>query len=384
MTNLEEYDLRIKRILKTTNHEEPDRVPVFTIIADWSISYYGTTFQACLDDPAWYIKEVSSKIFRDMKCDMVTSSGMINNLEFDQIVGAGSRFVSEDGVTIQHKEGVMMEAEDYPKLIKDPWNFFITDLIPKRYPGITVERVAKAVSSMMRVGEPLSWIADYYKEEFGLPFIAVGGYAFPPFDFIFDSLRGFKGAVTDLRRIPEQVLAAAEALSPLLEPYMALPAAPAKAEPFPFTMTNMHSPTYLSKTQFEKFFVPTYDKMINKLYQSGRKLFLFLEGDWRQHYDWLNSLPKNFIIGLVEKDDIIEMKKKVGDNITLVGGMPLNVLKYESKEYCIDYAKRIVDACAPGGGYMFGTDKTLQSPGDVNADNFIAVNNFVYEYGGYN
>ncbi|MFZ7133142.1 MAG: uroporphyrinogen decarboxylase family protein [Eubacteriales bacterium] len=383
MTIQEEYEARIERILKTVNHEEPDRVPVFTIIDLWNMSYYGTTYQECLDDPAWYIKEVCSKIYKEMKCDMITSSGLLNNLEFDKIVGGGTRFISEDGITVQHKEGVMMGAEDYPKLIKDPWDFFITDLIPQKYPNTSIEKVAKGIESIIRVGEPMSWIADYYREELGLPFIAVGGYVFPPLDFLFDSLRGFKGTVTDLRRIPDQVLAAAEVLCPILEPYMGLPNPPEKSEPFPFAMTNMHSPTYLSKKQFEKFFAPTYEKMINKLYESGRKLFLFLEGDWQQHYDWLNSLPKNFVIGLVEKDDIVEMKKKVGDNITLVGGMPLNVLKYESKKYCLDYAKRIVDICAPGGGYMFGTDKVLQSAGDVNTENFIAVNNFVYEYAYY-
>ncbi|MFZ7134306.1 MAG: uroporphyrinogen decarboxylase family protein [Eubacteriales bacterium] len=377
------YQQRMDLMMKTVNHEEADRVPVFALIGTWGISYYGTTVRECLKDRQWHIKEVEAKIYRDMNCDIIMSAGLINNFEFDEIVGGGTQFISDDGVTIQHKEGVGINVEDYPKMIRDPWDFFITEFIPRTHPDITIEKMVQAVRSMMRGFEEMSWIPEYYKNEFGLIYlISGGGYVYPPLDMLFDFLRGFKGTLTDIRRIPEWVLEAVEALYPITEGNIPILDTDRNLKPFPFPMTMLHSPTYLSSKQFEKFFAPTYERLLKRIHAAGKKMFVYLEGEWAQHYDWLNSLPKDFLIGIVEKDDIIKMKKKVGDNITLVGGMPLNVLKFESKQYCIDYAKQIVDECAPGGGFIFSTDKVLQCPGDVNPENYITVNNFVYGYGG--
>jgi uroporphyrinogen-III decarboxylase len=94
-------------------------------------------------------------------------------------------------------------------------------------------------------------------------------------------------------------------------------------------------------------------------------------------------LPKGFAIGLVEGDNIFDAKKKIGDNVTLAGGMPLELMKLSTKEKCIDAAKRIIDECAPGGGYIFATSRALLSKGDVNVENLKAVNEFVHEYGVY-
>ncbi|MFZ7133140.1 MAG: hypothetical protein ACOWWR_12340 [Eubacteriales bacterium] len=379
------YNERLERMLITSDHKEPDRVPVFTIIADWSISYYGTTYRACIDNPEWYVTDVSTKIYEDLNCDIAMSAGLLNNDKIWQMLGDGPRFISQDGISVQHKEGLMMEPEDYDKLISDPWDFFITDFLPRRYPTISIEKVAETVKYLLDESKRVHWIGEYFKENLGIPVLAAsdGGYASPPFDFLFDSLRGFKGTIKDIRRIPDKFFAAIEVLYPILEPGLALPESGEKVAPFPLDMTMLHAPTFLSQAQFNKFFAPSYDKMLKKVYNSGRKFFMLLEGNWEQHYDWLASMPKNFLIAMAEKDNVFEMKKRLGDTITIVGGMPVRMLKYESKQKCLDYAKRLIDELAPGGGYMFGTDMVLESPGDVNPDNYISVFNFAYEYGKY-
>lgn len=57
------------------------------------------------------------------------------------------------------------------------------------------------------------------------------------------------------------------------------------------------------------------------------------------------------------------------------------MLKNESVEKCIDETKRIFDICAPGGGFMFSTDKLLITTNDVNSDTYMKVNEFANEYG---
>lgn len=109
----------------------------------------------------------------------------------------------------------------------------------------------------------------------------------------------------------------------------------------------------------------------------------YLEGSWEHLYEFVNQFPKDMFICLLEKDDICKAKKLIGDNVTIAGGMNTEQLFYNSKEQLIEEAKRVVDICAPGGGFIFTTDKILIAPNDVNVDNFRAVNDFVMTYGKY-
>jgi uroporphyrinogen-III decarboxylase len=123
--------------------------------------------------------------------------------------------------------------------------------------------------------------------------------------------------------------------------------------------------------------------MLLRVKELGTQTFVFMEGSWEPYYDFLNELPANCMIGNLEADDPIEAKKLIGDKITIAGGVPLNLLRYGTKQQCLEHAKRIIDACAPGGGFIFTTDKALLSAGDVKIENLIAVNEFVHEYGVY-
>lgn len=384
MTQL--YNERINRILTTTNHQEPDRVPIHGLINTWAISYGNSTIKECLENPEKALTEVYSKPYRDIYFDSTAEPILVpKNMRFYQILGNDTYFTSEDGTTLQHDEGITMDPEDYLDLINDPMNFLFGKFLKKRYPDVTIEKIAAGIKELLRNNEISGKYITYFKEELGIPVFVNGAsnYAYPPLDLLFDNIRGFKGTLVDLRRRPQQVIDAMDALFPLSKQILNIDDNVTKAEPFPFVATMMHSPTFISHKQFLKFFAPHYEKLIYRAHEVGKKLYIFLEGSWEKHYDWLNSLPKDFVIGLVEHGDIFEAKKKIGNNITIAGGMPLELLKYGSKQQCIDHAKRVVEECAPGGGFIFSTDKILLSPSDVNVENLRAVNEYVHEYGVY-
>ena len=118
-------------------------------------------------------------------------------------------------------------------------------------------------------------------------------------------------------------------------------------------------------------------------HENGTKYMAFLEGTWKQHFDLFEEIPKGALIAILESDDIIDFKKRFGDQITVAGGMPLAMLKHETEKACIDQVKRVYDACAPGGGFIFTVDKPPLGPKDLNVDNLKAVNAFAHEYGRY-
>ena len=124
-------------------------------------------------------------------------------------------------------------------------------------------------------------------------------------------------------------------------------------------------------------------RCIDSAYSCGTKYICFMEGVWTQHYDLFEDLPKGVYIAALEGDDIIEFKKRFGDKIAVAGGIKQGMLKYSSVEECNEYVKKVFDACAPGGGFIFTLDKAIVDSSDVNAETMRAVNEFAHEYGKY-
>lgn len=381
------YNERVNRILTTSNHQEPDRVPILSMIGTWAISYSKMTVKDIEDDPEKEI-EIFCKPHEDIYSDATYTSGIISDPKSARILGSGSYFISKDGTTIQNKEICEMKEDEYPELIKNPMEFIINKVVPRKSKNLaqTPEENLKVLREFLMhfsiKGDVQRRLLNELKVRHGLPVIT-GRNAYPSMDIIFDYLRGFHGISVDMRRRPEELLAGIEALQPFADAFLGIPENATEVPGFPFFATMFHVPTFLSPKQFEKFFWPTYEKMILRIHKSGGKIIMFLEGKWDNKYEFLNSLPKNFAIGICEGDDIFQAKKLIGDNMTIAGGMSLELLKYGNKEQCVEYAKKVVDACAPGGGYIFTSSRELLSPGDVNVENLIAVNDYVHNYAVY-
>ncbi len=292
-------------------------------------------------------------------------------------------FISDDEVTIQHRDNTPMLAEEYPELIQDPVAFAINKLCPRKFPVLqkpypqNLQALKKAALGLLDYALDNAAIAKRVKEKYGVAPIA-GAKLYAPLDLVFDRLRGF--AITmDMSRNAAMLEQACEALYPI---YMAL-AEKMMTGAYPFAATTAHLPTFLGPKKFARFFWPTYQKMLLRVRELGSQTLLFMEGTWKPYYDLLNELPPNTLIGLLECDDPIEAKKLIGDTVTIIGGVPVNLLAYGTKQECLDSAKKIIDACAPGGGFLWSTGRSLLSAGDVKAENLIAVHQFVHEYGKY-
>lgn len=379
------YEERVKRFVTTTEHQEPDRVPVLSTIETWAVSYADATITECLESHEKEI-EVFAKPFDDIYFDGTLGFTLNRAMKLYTKLGSNAYFVSQDGTTLQHAEIAPMQAEDYDAFIEDPLKFTCNTVFKKKYPELNKpypenkQALKAAALELADFGLKMQKAVTYLKETHGVP-VTAGNYVISPLDMIFDYYRGFGGTLTDLRRYPDKVKAATEKLVDFCVGLATGGAA--KLEPFPWVFTPLHIPNYLSAKQFGEFYWPFYKQVLLALHERGAKVYAFLEGNWENFYDYLLELPKDFFIGALEKDDIFKAKKILGDTITIAGGMSLNLLRYGTKQECIDHAKKVIDACAPGGGYIFSTNLIMLSKGDVNVDNYKAVNEFVHQYGVY-
>ena len=81
----------------------------------------------------------------------------------------------------------------------------------------------------------------------------------------------------------------------------------------------------------------------------------------------------------VDDDDIIEASKALGHHQIIMGGINLVETRSMPFDKIKDSIKRVIDTCAPGGGFLICTNKCWVSPGDVN-QTLIDAYNFAHEY----
>ncbi|MFA0815228.1 MAG: uroporphyrinogen decarboxylase family protein [Anaerofustis sp.] len=387
MNELEKkFNERVGRFIATTNLTEPDKVPVLGLYQTWVYGYSKTKIKDIIDD---FEKEFSAyaKVMTDFEFDGVFATGSQRAINFYDALGSDSFFVSEDGYTLQHQETVMMpDPEDYPKLINDPLEFTFNKLFPERYPNLRGEEDAikgslkKSIASLNEFVGNMIKSGEIAKEQFGLPSVN-GGMGISAVDILFDFYRGFKGISLDIRRRPEMVLETADRFADILIDTFASNVHCKGG--FPFIFVPIHLPGFLSPKQFETIYWPSFKKIFFPLMEQGFKFEFYMETAASHLYEFINEFPKGKSIILLEKDDLKSAKEKIGSNVTIAGGLSTRLLKYGTKQECIDQTKMVIDSCAPGGGFILTTDNILIAPDDVNPENFKAALNCAHEYGIY-
>ncbi len=198
------------------------------------------------------------------------------------------------------------------------------------------------------------------------------GVSSAPFDFVADQLRGFRGILTDVRRIPEKVLAACDAIVGLMVK-MGLP--PYQA-PNTAALIPLHMAPYMRENDFEKLYWPGLKTVVEEMAKLGIRSHIMLENDFMRYIDYFDDLPAGVILNF-ETGDPLKVKKTLGQKHILTGFYPTTLLKTGTKQQCIDKAKELLDALAPGGGYIFSFDKVLITADSVNTENLKAVLEYV-------
>jgi hypothetical protein len=405
------YKERVTRFIKAIKLEEPDRVPVMLPSGYYPAIYGGASLNKVMYDYD-ELRRTYLKFLEDFEMDSYVGPGLVlpgkvmEDIDYKLHEWPGHG-LADDVTMYQYVEGEYMAPEDYDEFIADPADYLLRRYLPKcasAFKGFSrlaplTPLVAIPVYYMLPFADPevrasVQALLDGAQEaakwwsavmdvnaaslEKGIPSVW-GGMGCAPYDLIGDSLRGTKGIMMDMYRRPEKLIEAMERLVPIS---IQETVAGANASGCPIIFMPLHKGTggFMSNKQFEKFYWPTYRKFLMGLIDEGLVPMGFAEGNYTDRLDIIKEMPKGSMVWYFETMDMAYAKKVLGDRACIAGNLPTSVLCTGTPQQVKEGCRKLIEACAPGGGYILSGAASMDK-GDP--DNLRAMMAAARQYGTY-
>jgi hypothetical protein len=412
---------REKRVNDAIELRVPDRVPVTIQTGVFSARYAGIPLSAMYYDHAAY-REAMLKTVLDFEPDTGASMVLVNSGTVMELLGTKHQLWPGGNLPAdtpyQFVEGEYMKAEEYDLFLNDPSDFIFRRYLPRIYGVLSpiekipafrnmiggtgfaaiiemlvspqfrgmAEKLAKAGEEQRRLrqeGAEFSSVMTFlgFPSQYGGGGLAGGAIPSAPFDTISDHLRGMRGAMMDMYRCPDKLLAACEKiLQWRLE--QAVPAAPDAKGRRKRAGMPLHrgSDGFMSISQFERFYWPTLKKAIIANVDLGYIAAPFWEGIWDQRLGYLLELPKGKVVFHCELTDIYRAKEMLGGHMCIQGGVPPTILQTGSPQDVEELCKKLIKTVGKDGGFILGPGSAIDY---ARPENIKAMVDSAKKYGQY-
>jgi uroporphyrinogen-III decarboxylase len=205
------------------------------------------------------------------------------------------------------------------------------------------------------------------------------GSAGPPYDRLSIAMRGMRGTMMDMYRNPDKIIAACEKI---LQAALNTPLPPPNefGNIRLFMTITRGSDDFLSKAQFDKFYWPTFKKLIHSLISRGGTPCVFLEGNFASKLEYLLDFPKGKMLIRLDTTDIQRAKDVLKGHLCIQGNVPSSLLQTGSVQDVKNYCKNLIDTVGKDGGFILSP---RSSTDEVKPENLKAMIDFTREYGVY-
>lgn len=402
----EQMQERLARVKAAINLQEPDRVPLSGVGGDVIPAYAGITqHEFCYDYDK--TREALVKFGKDFPCDWSFAAGFTGvgvpplNYAFaehpDLAMAFGMHGTIHDilgdkctrypgreiavNCSPQFVGGAFMEVEEYDQLIEDPIGFTADTILPRVCRNLDTPR--KAMATWVRMGmeavKGFAYLQAVSEDmaKVGLPTVPIT-MGMAPLDLIADGYRNFTNVMLDIRRHPEKVKKACEAmLEPILTVGLSL-----KPLGVDLAFIPLHLNEYLSPEIYKEFYWPYLKEVILGFAAEGIKSMVFFEGKHEPHLETILDLPRGWGIAYFEKTDVIKAKEILKDHTCIMGGVPISLIVTGNPAKIDAYVKELLEKMKPGGGFIVSTSVGI-APRETPVENIHALINAVEKYGKY-
>jgi len=418
MSNENLYKQRLQRIQDAIDLKESDTLPLAVRVSGapyflydtggtHATSYYPETFEKSAEAYVKFHEEFQP----DIRSVPLAQSGKANSISEPTMMDWPGRPGTSvpDLSTYQVMEHEYLLQEEFDEFINDYTGFVFNKYLPRAYPafkafenfnvppsmltgmGVFTKMANNDVKAMMQKfiemidaqQEHAQVVGALHKrlDDMGFPGF-ITGTCVVPYDHISDNFRGTIGTFQDLIGIPEKIAEANEMIVKRQINYLSSfenSKMPIKRVFFPL---HKGMDGFMSPTQYHELYWEPYQKVLKYLISIGVTPFIYTEGAYNTRIDYIRErlmeLPKGSCFIHFEQGDFAELKKKFSGIACLIGGMPLYLLEYGTKEQVVDRVKYLIDNCAAGGGYMLSGSASFEK---VKRENMEAMFDTARTYG---
>lgn len=125
---------------------------------------------------------------------------------------------------------------------------------------------------------------------------------------------------------------------------------------------------FMSEKQFERFYWKPLKKIMMALIDMGVTPFIYTEGPYDSRIDMLTDVPKGKVLYHFEKCDMKRAKEKLSGIACISGNLSVSLMEFGKKEEVENQVKYLLETCAPGGGYIFDFNGSLENCKPENLD----------------
>ena len=417
LENQRKHDAKLKRINDAVALKEPDRVPVTPNPNLYTFFHSGYTIAEIVYDYSFEkATKAIKKYLSDFDPDSGTDAGTLGVGEgpiLEHIKLKNMRYAGMPGADIDKNS--LQQFIEYPLLLDDEFDEFFSDRtrwsMKKALPrtaelleplanidfGFGGTGSARFLSHMFSTPEVRAmveefWVIDsMYKEhqenankmrqeilEMGFPLTGTMG-GLVPFDSYSDFLRGTILTMEDFFERPKDIEKYIDQAIEELEARI-LSTKGRDEGKHAFVALHKGMDGFMSDELYRKYYWPHLQRIILAIIESGKTPYIYTEGKYNTRIDCLSEVPPGKVFYHFEDVDMAVAKKKLGGIACISGGFPAALLDWGTPEKVRDEAKRIIDICAPSGGFIFETSCGL---GNCKRENVEALFETVKEFGVY-
>lgn len=416
--NQKKFDEKEKRMRDALSLKEPDRVPIELAGGQFMVNYAGFTMADVIYDTSLEkIKFAIKKYLHDFDPDVVTEVALYYFGEGPghELQGSKTMLISGQDDEKIGRDSIHQYLE-FPTLLDDEFDEFFADrtgfMLNKYMPRISTVlepfeklKISAAFRSPVEIANIVSqpdfrksieqlWkLADFYKEfyaktaaanrelmDLGYPSFSGGG-AGVPFDKYSDTFRGTILSLMDLYDHEEEVSRFIEEFQQFqLASIKKMNPDGSKNGKYISLMLHKGVDGFMNGEQYRKYYWRHMQEIAEAIISVNMIPVFFCEGKYNSRLDFLTEVPKGKVYYYFEDVDMAQVKKKLGGIACIGGNFPSALLIYGKKEKVIDECKKLLDTCAPGGGYIFKTSSVLSG---AKPENVEAMFDTVKQYGKY-
>jgi len=383
-----ERDARVKKAISL---RQADRVPFVPYMGSFFALGYDLTIYEAMKDLPSAIPTMES-FPREYTPDLLYAPSFMPIDVMEQAQAKNLRWPGPYwdmplNAPYQYLDENFLQDDEWDEYMKDPSRFLLRKVLPRKYGAFeglkdlnlhalvaqapislsagALPDVKKGLENLLKVCETAAYSASEKAKiparaiELGYPVYGTA-IATSPFDEFADCIRGLMQSLMDLHTDPMRLNEAVERWAEISVPAKV---AQAKAMHAQYALVPLHCglDEFMSPENYDKYYWPQLKQLLLSLIAEDITPFVLCEGHYNSRLDTISDIPPGKVIYLFEKVDMQQAKEKLCKTACIAGNLDTSLLISGSVNDVIRETRKLIDVCAPGGGYIMSNSLSIDN-----------------------